>query len=316
MPPLVPGSVIVALCAAAAAAVAAVSTSNHRAPPVLREELQLVTAAVAFCVGIFAAGLSLGLWLGASSSSSSSSADGACELPAAKPTAQTNSVTPLDDTTRCPFGFGGDKGSQQQQQQQQAGVSEIEELSRITAAQQSPESQRALLAAPSTPQAAPPTPGGAAAPPSPTPRGVRQVHHALGSVAGRTGAGAQRTMLLTGASRGIGHGTVKLFLAAGWRVLTCSRTPYSSKCPWRGGAENHIVVDLADADDTARAIDEIRSKLQGWDPRAHACARPGCAPTPSTLRPAVPPSTACHAHHLSINTYHLRNRSSCICTVD
>jgi hypothetical protein len=288
MPPLVPGSVIVALCAAAAAAAVAavVSTSNHRAPPVLREELQLVTAAIAFCVGIFAAGLSLGLWLGASSSAS---ADGACELPAVKPTAQTNSATPPDDTARCPFGFGGNKGSQQQQQQQQqAGVSEIEELSRITAAQLSPESQRALLAAPSTPQAAPPTPGGATAPPSPTPRGVRQVHHALGSVAGRTGAGAQRTMLLTGASRGIGHGTVKLFLAAGWRVLTCSRTPYSSRCPWRGGAENHIVVDLADADDTARAIDEIRSKLQGWEPCAHARVPPALfAPPRHRPQPAT-----------------------------
>jgi NAD(P)-dependent dehydrogenase (short-subunit alcohol dehydrogenase family) len=33
----------------------------------------------------------------------------------------------------------------------------------------------------------------------------------------------RRTLLLTGASRGIGHATVKRFSAAGWRVITCSR---------------------------------------------------------------------------------------------
>ncbi|HUN12192.1 MAG TPA: oxidoreductase, partial [Rhabdaerophilum sp.] len=29
----------------------------------------------------------------------------------------------------------------------------------------------------------------------------------------------QRTLLLTGASRGIGHATVKRFASAGWRVI-------------------------------------------------------------------------------------------------
>lgn len=60
------------------------------------------------------------------------------------------------------------------------------------------------------------------------------------------------TMLLTGASRGIGHGTVKLFARAGWRVITCSRTPFDpeGKCPWTGGSINHVQVDLADPDDT------------------------------------------------------------------
>lgn len=35
-----------------------------------------------------------------------------------------------------------------------------------------------------------------------------------------------RTLLLTGASRGIGHATVKVFQAAGWRVLTVSRSAF------------------------------------------------------------------------------------------
>ncbi|HVZ69202.1 MAG TPA: SDR family NAD(P)-dependent oxidoreductase, partial [Rhizomicrobium sp.] len=33
----------------------------------------------------------------------------------------------------------------------------------------------------------------------------------------------RRTLILTGASRGIGHATVKRFSSAGWRVITCSR---------------------------------------------------------------------------------------------
>ena len=33
----------------------------------------------------------------------------------------------------------------------------------------------------------------------------------------------QKTMLLTGASRGIGHATVKRCEREGWRVLTCWR---------------------------------------------------------------------------------------------
>ena len=42
----------------------------------------------------------------------------------------------------------------------------------------------------------------------------------------------RRTLLLTGASRGIGHATVKRFSSAGWRVITCSRHPFPEECPW------------------------------------------------------------------------------------
>ncbi len=55
----------------------------------------------------------------------------------------------------------------------------------------------------------------------------------------------QRVLLLTGASRGIGHATVKTFSDAGWRVLTISRHPFDPRCPW-DGAKNHIQLDLAD----------------------------------------------------------------------
>jgi NAD(P)-dependent dehydrogenase (short-subunit alcohol dehydrogenase family) len=71
----------------------------------------------------------------------------------------------------------------------------------------------------------------------------------------------RRTLLLTGASRGIGHATVKRFSAAGWRVITCSRHPFPENCPWEAGPEDHIQVDLADPQNTREAIAEIKRRL-------------------------------------------------------
>ena len=73
----------------------------------------------------------------------------------------------------------------------------------------------------------------------------------------------QKTVVLTGASRGIGHATVKCFSDAGWRVLTCSREGFDSRCPWPGGKENHVQVDLSDPRSTVKATDEIKDKLDG-----------------------------------------------------
>ena len=71
----------------------------------------------------------------------------------------------------------------------------------------------------------------------------------------------RRALLLTGASRGIGHATVKRFSAAGWRVITCSRHAFPENCPWEMGPEDHIQVDLADPASTVAAIDEIKQRL-------------------------------------------------------
>jgi NAD(P)-dependent dehydrogenase (short-subunit alcohol dehydrogenase family) len=71
----------------------------------------------------------------------------------------------------------------------------------------------------------------------------------------------RRTLLLTGASRGIGHATVKRFSAAGWRVITCSRHAFPENCPWEMGPEDHIQVDLADNHNTEEAIAEIKRRL-------------------------------------------------------
>jgi NAD(P)-dependent dehydrogenase (short-subunit alcohol dehydrogenase family) len=71
----------------------------------------------------------------------------------------------------------------------------------------------------------------------------------------------RRTLILTGASRGIGHATAIRFSSAGWRIITCSRHAFPEQCPWGAGPEDHVQVDLADPADTARGIDEIRDRL-------------------------------------------------------
>ncbi len=72
----------------------------------------------------------------------------------------------------------------------------------------------------------------------------------------------QRTLLLTGASRGIGHATAKLFHDNDWRVLTVSRQAFSPRCPW-GGAEDHVQLDLGDIDRLAEGIADISRRLGG-----------------------------------------------------
>ena len=71
----------------------------------------------------------------------------------------------------------------------------------------------------------------------------------------------KKTLLLTGASRGIGHATVKHFHAAEWRVITVSRQPFDKICPWPQGEKDHIQVDLNDVDQYPDMIEKIRGKL-------------------------------------------------------
>jgi NAD(P)-dependent dehydrogenase (short-subunit alcohol dehydrogenase family) len=80
----------------------------------------------------------------------------------------------------------------------------------------------------------------------------------------------RRTLILTGASRGIGHATVKRFSSAGWRVVTCSRHPFPENCPWEAGPEDHIQVDLADPDNTLNAIALMRDRLKAQGGRLNA----------------------------------------------
>ncbi|MCF7535924.1 SDR family NAD(P)-dependent oxidoreductase [Pseudomonas petrae] len=75
----------------------------------------------------------------------------------------------------------------------------------------------------------------------------------------------RKKLLLTGASRGIGHATVKHFNAAGWEVFTASRQDWVAECPWAEGLLNHIHLDL-DLEDIASVRDSvavIKDKLGG-----------------------------------------------------
>ncbi|MEM0906491.1 MAG: SDR family oxidoreductase [Pseudomonadota bacterium] len=80
----------------------------------------------------------------------------------------------------------------------------------------------------------------------------------------------RKTLVLTGASRGIGHATVKRFSSDGWRIITCSRQPFSDKCPWPAGEEDHIQVDLADPENLGTAIAEMRDRLEANGSRLDA----------------------------------------------
>ena len=69
--------------------------------------------------------------------------------------------------------------------------------------------------------------------------------------------------MLTGASRGIGHATVKRFSSAGWRVITCSRQPFPENCPWEAGPEDHLRIDLGDAATLDESIAVLHGMLRG-----------------------------------------------------
>ena len=68
-------------------------------------------------------------------------------------------------------------------------------------------------------------------------------------------------MLLTGASRGIGHATVKLFQERGWRIMTVSRQPFSEECRWPTARWSHIQADLADLETIDSLAADVRSRL-------------------------------------------------------
>jgi NAD(P)-dependent dehydrogenase (short-subunit alcohol dehydrogenase family) len=54
-----------------------------------------------------------------------------------------------------------------------------------------------------------------------------------------------RTVVLTGASRGIGHATVKRFSDEGWRIVTSSREEVPPECKRDPNWAQHITADLS-----------------------------------------------------------------------
>lgn len=76
--------------------------------------------------------------------------------------------------------------------------------------------------------------------------------------------GTSKNLLLTGASRGIGHATVKYFYSAGWRVITVSSQAFTKDdCPWSLGEENHVQIELSNLESIKNGVLEIRKRLNG-----------------------------------------------------
>ncbi len=54
-----------------------------------------------------------------------------------------------------------------------------------------------------------------------------------------------------------------MFQAAGWRVLTVSRTAFDARCPWHDGSEDHFQGDLADPGMRAEFLAQVREDADG-----------------------------------------------------
>ena len=72
---------------------------------------------------------------------------------------------------------------------------------------------------------------------------------------------ARKTVLLTGASRGIGHATVRRFSEAGWSVVTSSREDVPAECKRDPNWTHHIPADLADSREVERFVAEVAGLL-------------------------------------------------------
>ncbi|HSK40098.1 MAG TPA: SDR family oxidoreductase [Arenibaculum sp.] len=72
-----------------------------------------------------------------------------------------------------------------------------------------------------------------------------------------------KTLILSGASRGIGHATVQRFSAAGWRVITCSRDAIPEECKADPNWTHHITADLSDPASRADFVRRANEVLAG-----------------------------------------------------
>lgn len=74
-------------------------------------------------------------------------------------------------------------------------------------------------------------------------------------------ASERKTLLLTGASRGIGHATVRRFSEAGWRIITASREDVPAECKRDPNWTHHVPADLANPAGVERFIAEATALL-------------------------------------------------------
>ena len=97
----------------------------------------------------------------------------------------------------------------------------------------------------------------------------------------------RRTVVITGASRGIGHQTARLFLERGWQIITCSREEAPEECKRDRNWTCHIATDLGDAESLENFIDEANAVIgdgplhvlvnnAGMSPKTPSRERLGC----------------------------------------
>ncbi|TCS60334.1 SDR family NAD(P)-dependent oxidoreductase [Varunaivibrio sulfuroxidans] len=73
----------------------------------------------------------------------------------------------------------------------------------------------------------------------------------------------RKTVVITGASRGIGHHTALKFLKKGWQIITCSRDEVPKECKRDPNWTTHIPTDLGDRDSVRNFIAEANAILDG-----------------------------------------------------
>jgi NAD(P)-dependent dehydrogenase (short-subunit alcohol dehydrogenase family) len=97
----------------------------------------------------------------------------------------------------------------------------------------------------------------------------------------------RKTLLLTGASRGIGHSTVSFFSERNWEIITCSRDAPPEECRRDPNWSHHIRTDLGDSNAIDAFIVEANQLLgdrplhalvnnAGWSPKSPIKERLGC----------------------------------------
>ena len=72
-----------------------------------------------------------------------------------------------------------------------------------------------------------------------------------------------KTVIVTGASRGIGHSVAMCFRERGWRILTCSREDVPEACKRDPQWTGHIPTDLGNAESVAHFIEAANEMLDG-----------------------------------------------------
>lgn len=98
---------------------------------------------------------------------------------------------------------------------------------------------------------------------------------------------SRRTLLLTGASRGIGHATVALFSERNWDIITCSRDEPPEECRRDPNWSHHITADLGDPRSLDKFLERANGLLAdrplhalvnnaGWSPKSPVKERLGC----------------------------------------